>query len=77
MNSQKKKILIEVDPLMATTTIGLIKGIFPSIIKQLESQSDNKLQFSKVDEMSEVLNEIYEKCIMETNIRQDLSSHVE
>lgn len=72
MTSQKKKIVIEVDPLMATTTIGLIKGIFSSIIKQLELQGDNKLQFSKVDEMSEVLNEIYEKCIMETNIRQDL-----
>lgn len=72
MSSQKKKIVIEVDPLMTTTTIGLIKGIFPSIIKQLESQGDNKFQFSKVDEMNEVLNEIYEKCIMETNIRQDL-----
>lgn len=72
MSSQKKEIVIEVDPLMATTTIGLIKGIFPNIIKQLESQGDNKFQFSKVDEMSDVLNEIYEKCIMETNIRQDL-----
>lgn len=72
MTSQKKNIVIEVDPLMAATTIGLIKGIFPSIIKQLELQGDNKLQFSKVDEMSEVLNEIHEKCIMETNIRQDL-----
>lgn len=53
-------------------TACFLKGIFPSIIKQLKSQGDNKLQFSKVDEMSEVLNEIYEKCIMKTNIRQDL-----
>lgn len=32
MSSQKKEIVIEVDPLMATTTIGLIKGIFQVLL---------------------------------------------
>lgn len=38
MTREKKKITIEVDPLQGAVTIGLLKGIFPSIIRQLEIQ---------------------------------------
>ena len=59
MTREKKKITIEVDPLQGAVTIGLLKGIFPSIIRQLEIQGGDKLHFTKVDDMQEVLEEIY------------------
>ena len=72
MTREKKKITIEVDPLQGAVTIGLLKGILPSIIRQLEIQGGDKLHFTKVDDMQEVLEEIYEKCIRETDIRKKL-----
>ena len=35
---EKKKITIEVEPATAVATVGLLRGIFPSIIEQLESK---------------------------------------
>ena len=70
---EKKQITIEVEPVIATTTIGLLRGIFPSIIEQLEKQAAANgapLKFTNIEDMQEVLNEIYEKCIAETNIRE-------
>lgn len=73
MATGKKKITIEVDPLQATVTIGVLRGIFPSIIRQLEIQGGDKYHFTKVDEMQEVLDEIYEQCIQETDIRAKIT----
>ena len=36
---EKKKITIEVEPATAVATVGLLRGIFPSIIEQLERQA--------------------------------------
>lgn len=70
---EKKQITIEVEPLTAVSTIGLLRGIFPSIIEQLEAQAAANgapLKFTKIEDMQEVLDEIYEKCIAETNVRE-------
>lgn len=70
---EKKQITIEVEPLTAVSTIGLLRGIFPSIIEQLESQAEangTPMKFRKMEDMQEVLDEIYEKCIAETNVRE-------
>ena len=61
---EKKKITIEVEPATAVATVGLLRGIFPSIIEQLERQAatnGSPLKFNKVENMQEVLDEIYEK----------------
>lgn len=76
---EKKQITIEVEPLTAVSTIGLLRGIFPSIIEQLEAQAAANgapLIFTKIEDMQEVLDEIYEKCIAETNVREFAKAHI-
>lgn len=76
---KKKKITIEVEPIIAVSTIGLLRGIFPSIIEQLEKQAaanGTPLKFTNIEDMQDVLNEIYEKCIAETNIREFAQTHL-
>lgn len=76
---EKKKITIEVEPTTAVSTIGLLRGVFPSIIEQLERQAEANgapIKFNKIEEMQEVLDEIYEKCIAETNIRDFAQAHL-
>lgn len=76
---EKKKITIEVEPATAVATVGLLRGIFPSIIEQLERQAatnGSPLKFEKVENMQEVLDEIYEKCIAETNLRKFAQAHL-
>lgn len=76
---EKKQITIEVEPLTAVSTIGLLRGIFPSIIEQLEAQAAANgapLKFTKIEDMQEVLDEIYEKCIAETNVREFAQAHI-
>lgn len=76
---EKKQITIEVEPLTAVSTIGLLRGIFPSIIEQLEAQAvanGTPLKFTKIEDMQEVLDEIYEKCIAETNVREFAQAHI-
>lgn len=76
---EKKKITIEVEPATAVATVGLLRGIFPSIIEQLERQAatnGSPLKFNKVENMQEVLDEIYEKCIAETNLREFAQAHL-
>ena len=49
---EKKKITIEVEPATAVATVGLLRGIFPSIIEQLERQAatnGSPLKFNKVE----------------------------
>lgn len=73
---KKQAITIEVVPEFAGATIGLLRGIFPSIIEQLERQGiatlGERFKFSKVEKMQEVLDEIYEKCIAKTTIREEV-----
>ena len=45
---EKKKITIEVEPATAVATVGLLRGIFPSIIEQLERQAATKRQPLKI-----------------------------
>lgn len=76
---EKKQIMIEVEPLTAVSTIGLLRGIFPSIIEQLEAQAAANgapLKFTKIEDMQEVLDEIYKKCIVETNVREFAQAHI-
>lgn len=76
---EKKQIMIEVEPLTAVSTIGLLRGIFPSIIEHLEAQAAANgapLKFTKIEDMQEVLNEIYEKCIAETNVREFAQTYI-
>lgn len=76
---EKKKITIEVEPATAVATVGLLRGIFPNIIEQLERQAatnGSPLKFNKVENMQEVLDEIYEKCIAETNLREFAQAHL-
>lgn len=75
----KKKIVIEVDPVEAVVAIGLIRSILPSIIEQLNRQVESKgvaFKFTNTEQMLEVYNEIYEKCIAETNIREFAQAHI-
>lgn len=78
---KKQEITIEVIPELAVTTIGLLKGILPSIIEQLERQgkeaSGESIKLFNVDDMQEVLGEIYEKCIAKTNIREHAAQWIE
>lgn len=51
---EKKKITIEVEPATAVATVGLLRGIFPSIIEQLERQAatnGSPLKFNKVENL--------------------------
>lgn len=73
---QKKTITINVVPEEAVVTIGLLRGLLPSIIAQVESQMDNQLKFTNIEDMQEVLDEIYEKCIAKTNIREFTQAHI-
>lgn len=76
---EKKQITIEVEPTTAVSTIGLLRGIFPSIIEQLEQQAaanGSPLKFTKIEDMQEVLDEIYEKCIAETNVSEFAQAHI-
>lgn len=67
---QTRQITVEVDPMIALTALGLAKGFFPSIVEQLESQSGLRMDEGRKQQMLDVLNEIYERCIEQTDIRE-------
>ena len=70
---EKKEIVVKVDPEIVVVTIGLLRGFLPDIIEHLEEEAkaaDFSLNFPPTEEMQEVLTEIYEKCIPETDIRE-------
>lgn len=74
----KKEIIIEVVPEVAVSTIGLLRGLFPSIIEELNARgADSGIQLTDLEGMSEVLNEIYEKCIAQTDIREKAADFIE
>lgn len=81
-NMQKQQILIEVDPNMAVFTIGLLRGFLPSIVGMmkkglLNAGGDVLLKDGFEEEMTAVLNEVYEKCIQQTNVREKAANLTE
>ena len=72
-DSKKKDITISVDPHVATVTLGLLRGFSESIVEQLQMMvepANLKINDHFQDDMKEVLDEIYEKCIEHTDIRK-------
>lgn len=68
---EKKEITINVIPELAVSTIGLLRGFWPSIVEHLSnSAKEANLQFTNTNQMKEILDEIYEKCIAQTSIRE-------
>ena len=56
---EKKKITIEVEPATAVATVGLLRGIFPSIIEQLEALRHHFPNISKaMEEGKDLLKQI-------------------
>nr|WP_229095544.1 hypothetical protein [Alistipes sp. D31t1_170403_E11] len=69
----KKDITIHVQPYLASATIGLIRGFLPAILEQLRQaglQSGITVNDEYYGAMKETLDEIYEKCIAHTDIRE-------
>lgn len=64
------RITVEVDPMIALTAIGLAKGYFPSIVEHIESQSGLRMDETRKQQMIDTLNEIYERCIEKTDVRE-------
>lgn len=81
-DTQKQQIVIEVDPQMAVVTMGLLKGFLPSIIGMIQkgllhTGGDILLKDGFEEEMSAVVNEVYEKCIQQTKIRETAAAMTE
>ncbi len=64
------RITVEVDPMIALTAIGLAKGYFLSIVEHIESQSGLRMDEMRKQQMLDTLNEIYERCIEKTDVRE-------
>lgn len=63
---EKKKIMIEVNPRTAVLVIGLLKSVLPDVVEQMSKQLKShgaKIQLKYEQEMQDVLEEIYKKCI--------------
>lgn len=77
----KQEISIEVEPTQAVVTIGLLRGFFPSIMEQIKEnemiRAANLHEMMDIDAMREVLDEIYEKCIAQTTIREGIAGLIE
>lgn len=67
---QTRRITVEVDPMVALTAIGLAKGFFPSIVEHIESQSGLRMDEARKQQMLDTLNEIYERCVEQTDVRE-------
>lgn len=64
------RITIEVDPMIALSAIGLAKGYFPSIIEHIETKNGLHMDETRKRQMLDTLNEIYERCIEKTDVRE-------
>lgn len=81
-NTKKKQIIIEVDPQRAVVTMGLVKLFLPSIVDFMKTKLEDVSLFDNSDGdneqlMYDVINEIYEKCIAETNIRENAAKYID
>jgi len=80
MEKKRQDIVINVDPYMATTVIGMLRGYSRSIFDYVQdslNQNNVRMKESLYDDIQEVLDEIYEKCIAQTDIRQRVSDFLE
>lgn len=83
MKEQKKEsITIEADPTMAVITISMLRNFMPAIVKILRDKFKEipepvYLDESLEERMLEVLNEIYEKSIALTPVRQKAAEIME
>jgi hypothetical protein len=76
----RKEIVIDVCPYKAAPAIGLLRGYLPSIMDFIESSmKPSGATFSPEfhDDIKEVLDEVYEKCIAQTDIRQQAKDFLE
>lgn len=80
-DSEKKQITIEVEPRKAVIIIGLVKVFLPTIIEYMKTKFEHILTLEDDDDyeqsMYDTINEIYEKCIKHTTIREDASKYAE
>jgi hypothetical protein len=70
---KKQDIVIHVEPNMAISAIGMLRGYLPSIIDSFEAslkESGVTFKESYRGDVEAVLDEIYEKCIARTEIRE-------
>ena len=67
---QARRITVEVDPVIALTALGLAKGYFPSIVEHIESKSGLRMDEARKRQMLDTLNEIYERCVEQTDVRE-------
>lgn len=78
---EKKEITICVHPYTAAATIGLMRGFLPALIGQMEKM--DRLTGLKISDihlypnMKEVLDEIYEQCVVHTDIRENAAKLAE
>lgn len=65
-----RQITVEVNPIIALTALGLAKEWFPSILERSEAQSGLRMDEGRKRQMLDTLNEMYERCIEQTDIRE-------
>lgn len=76
----KQKVIIEVEPNTATTIIGITRRLLPAIIEYMRHTGEEAgLSFKEeyYDQMEEIFDEIYEKCIAKTFMREGAANLIE
>jgi hypothetical protein len=76
----REDIVINVDPNMATSVIGMFRGFSRSIFDYIQASTRPHgmvMDESFYDDIKMVLDEIYEKCIAKTDIRERAASLLE
>lgn len=72
-DTRSKDITIHVHPEIAAATIGFIRGFFPSLIlllNQIGEQEGFRVSQDMIGEMTRVLDEIYDKCAADSDLRE-------
>ncbi len=63
-------VTIRVDPAFAVIALGLVKGYFPALIKQVETRCGLAMDDAGKQRMIETLEEIYNRCIENTGVQE-------
>lgn len=77
---ERKDVVINVQPVMAISAIGLLRSYLPYIMDHIEAsweQTGTTLHAAFRDIVGEVLDEIYKKCITQTDIEERLKEFSE
>ncbi len=78
--SKREDVVINVQPYMATAVIGMFRGYSRSIFDYINMSTKPHgmvMAESFYDEIQNVLDEIYEKCIARTNLRERAKDFLE